>query len=577
MAEQGIFTEHVMCARKIVLSSCIAAAFLLLPIIGLAGDSIHLEEPNNYNNPKDTFGTPPSEWNKADTQVYGIPPSQWYSTWQDNPALVDLQSNYVFIASMFYMGSYNEFETDLYQAFSGGVGGSYAETSEEYAGNNAGTDLGFMMKFNDSSTFGAILHYRYDGILGYGDTSQNFYNGAGVSLTLNTESVRRSDANSTGLTLLYDVDYSDAFSLGLSLAYMYTNDNTNYDEYSVGMNNTGAVVDEDIRIARETIFNIHRLSPTIGTSFSPSDRFILNVSFTTDFLFGGVEKNAIMTDYNTTYAISSTYREHLDDGKLSGYGFSGEADTEIFLTDALSLTYLANASYRDTSWEIDGATGGYFLPLVYYGLAYGPGSADYESEERTWHATAGAGMNYDLSGVALHSLITYTRWERSTAFYQENPITAVGPPVPTSNFTQRTDEELDIMNLKLGATFDISSLISMDLGIGYSVGWANYNLYEATYSPVSPTEFITTAKDTDTFHDMTVGSSMIISPLENFNITLSAMGKFPLNQRKYNLSGTTNGATLGAFPISSWGGSTIRDYGSSTWNYGGTLSIGYEF
>ena len=555
----------------------VIAVLVCTPLIGLAGDSIHLEEPNNFNNPKDTFGTPPSEWNKTDIQAYGIPPSEWYSTWRDNPALVDLQSNYVFIASMFYMGSFNEFETDLYQPTTAVGGASYAETNEEFVGNSAGTDLGFLMKFNDFSTFGAILHYRYDGILGYGDITSVYIDGGGGIGIMSSKSVRRSDANSTGLSLLYDIDYSDAFSLGFDLTYMYTNKNTNYDVNSESTTSSGVVFDEDVRIDRETVFNINRISPTIGASFTPSDSFILNVSFTSDFLFGGVEKYARMHDWNTTFGSPpADYREHLDDGKLSGYGFSGEADTEIFLTDTLSLTYLANASYNDTSWDVDGVAGGYFLPIVYYGLVYGPGTADYESEERTWNATGGAGMNYDLSGVVLHSLITYTRWERSSVFYQENTFN-VGAAVPVSNFTQRTDEELDIMNLKLGATFDVSPVVSMDLGVGYSVGWGRYNLYESTYSPASTTEFITTAKDTDTFHDMTVGSSMIITPMENFNITLSAMGKFPLNQKKYNLFGSTDGASAGGAPTGTWTGNTIRDYGSSTWNYGGTLSIGYEF
>ncbi|MBN1881932.1 MAG: hypothetical protein JW885_07145 [Deltaproteobacteria bacterium] len=566
-----------MRVKNYVLIIGVVAVLVCTPLIGLAGDSIHLEEPNSFNNPKDAFGTPPSEWNKTDTQTYGIPPSEWYSTWRDNPALVDLQSNYAFIASMFYMGSFNEFETDMYQAFTGGVGGSYAETTEEYAGNSAGTDLGFLMKFNDISTFGAILHYRYDGILGYGDITTILSNGAGVYIAMTSESVRRSDANSTGLTLLYDIDYSDAFSLGFDLTYMYTNENTNYDVNSVDIVSTGAVVDEEMKIDRETIFNINRISPTIGTSFTPTDSFILNVSFTTDFLFGGVEKHSRLYDWNTAVAVPPiNYREHLDDGNLSGYGFSGEADTEIFLTDALSLTYLANASYTDTSWEVDGAVDGYFLPFYYYGLLCGPGTMDYESEERTLNATAGAGMNYDLSGAILHSLITYTYWNRDTAFYQENTFNFAAV-VPVSNFTQRTEEELNIMNLKLGATFDVSPVLSMDFGVGYSVGWGRYNLYESIYSPGSTTEIITAAKDTDTFHDMTVGSSMVFRPIDNLNITLSAMGKFPLNQKKYNLSGTTDGATAGGLPISIWSGNTIRDYGSSTWNYGGTLSIGYEF
>jgi len=557
-------------------------AFAVTPLTGFTGDAMHLEELNFYNSPKDIFRGSPSDWNRTDTQTYGISPSQWYLTWRDNPALVELQGDRAFIASMFYSGSYSDFSSNMY-ILSGqpttNPGYRAADTGETYIGNSVGTDLGFLVALNNSATFGALFHYRYDGMLGEGSATVERWRSAFGWYDLNhIESVRRSDAHSTGLTLLYDVDFSDAFSLGFDLTYLFTTENMNYDENMIEYEYTaGALtgIDEE-KIDRETIFNTHRLSPTIGVSFTSAVAFVLNLAVTADILFGGVEKNMdAVARANGLPFNPSDYVERLDGGSLFGYGFEAEADAEIFLTDALSLALLVNGSFHDTSWDIDGNVSGWFEPNAYRSMYLEPGMMEYEYEERTWHLTTGLGVNYALSNVVLHSLFTYTRWERDIAYYMEDIITPGLTFVPFSIFTQRTTEELDILALKVGATIDISSSISMDFGLGYSVGWGNYSLYEYIHSDAFTTQdgMFILLDETDTFHELSAAVSMIITPTENLSISLSAMGTFPLDGKSYPLTGSMINNNTG----SSWQGDYFIDGDSSTWNYGGNLSIEYRF
>ena len=563
----------------------VIATLAVTPLTGLAGDAMHLEEINFYNSPQDIFRGSPSGWNKTDTQTYGISPSDWYLTWQDNPALTELQGDRAFIASMFYSGSYSDFSSNMYILSGDPIfnpGYRAAETGETYIGNSAGTDLGFLMTLSDSATFGALFHYRYDGMLGKGSASVERWRSAFTLYDLSyIESVRRSDSHGTGLTLLYDIDFSDALSLGFDLTYLFITENTNYDENMIEYEYTGGAggaligIDED-KIDRETVFNTHRLSPTIGISFTSTDAFTLNLAVTTDILFGGVEKNMDAAARADGLPFNpSDYRERLDGGNLFGYGFEAEADAEVALTNALSLAFLTSGSFHDTSWDINGDVTGWFEPDVYRSIYLEPGMMEYEYEERTWHLTTGLGINYALSKIVLHSLFSYTRWERDSAYYMEDIITPGLTTIPYSIFTQRTSEELDILALKVGATMDISSSISMDLCLGYSVGWGDYSLYEYIHSDAFTTEdgMFILLDETDTFHELSAAVSMIITPVERLSITLSAMGTFPLDGKSYPLTGSMiNNNTL-----SSWQGDYFIDCDSSTWNYGGTISIEYRF
>lgn len=553
----------------------------VLPLTSLAGDAMHLEELNFYNSSKDIFRGSPSDWNKTDTRTYGVSPSEWYSTWQDNPALVELQGDFVFISSMFYSGSYSDFSADMYKVNALAVGLRTSDISEEYIGNSTGTDLGFLMALSDSATLGGLLHYRYDGMLGEGDSL--IYRLRPLlpdAIFSYVDSEHRSDAHSTGLTLLYDLNFSDTFSLGLDLTYLFTSESTNntVNMKEITFDGSGVIIRrESERTARETVFTTHRLSPTVGASFTPSNTFSLNLAVTTDIIFGEVEKNMDAADRTNGLPTNPLdYRERLDGGGLSGYGITAEADAEIFLTDALSLSLLLCGSYLETSWDIDGDVSGWFDPDNYKScLHLAPGTNEYEYEEHTWHTTFGVGMNYALSKVALHSLLTYTRWERDTAYYMENLFTTPISGVPHSIFTQRTGEELDILTLKLGTTLDVSSAISMDFGLGYSVGWGDYDYYEYIHSWDSSFQdgLFILLNETDTFHELSAAVSMIITPMENLNITLSAMGAFPLDGKSYPL----DGSMINGNPASGLQGDFSLDSEISTWNYGGNLSIEYRF
>ena len=560
----------------LVLLVCCAA----LPV--LADESMHLIEPNLANTPKDTFGTPPSEWDNKGLDTFGTPPSEWYSTWKSNPALLNLQENYYFIASMFFKGSYTDFENEMTNALAGGYN-SWSESGEKVVGNSTGTDIGFLVRFNDISSFGGLVHYRYDNMLGYGDFDMSHTElgvGGPGSMVISGETARRSDAHTEGLTLLYDMDVSDVFSMGMGLTYLYTYENMNYDVNGTTTTLVLLAIPEDVKIDREYIFNTHTLSPSIGFSITPTDRFTLNLSGSVDFYLGTMEKKSRMYDSyyinNGTLPAGTTYSERLDDGDIEGYGYNAEADTEIFLTDELSLTYLASGSYTDRSWDIDGVTNGFFAPYGYFGIYHGPGSITYENDEKTWHATGGAGLNYALARVTLNSLITYTHWENKTSYLENNNAVdwAVGPY--NAWFEERTKEDLDIISLKLGATAHVTDDITFDLGVGYGFGWGDYRYNVSSNSPLSLGELTFGGSDGDTFHDLSAGGSLTYSPFDRLNISLSGSGKFPLDKKAYNLSGTSAGGGAAISPLA-WGGAGSRGYESTGFTYGGNFFIGYEF
>lgn len=561
-------------SAMLVLFVCCAA----LPV--LADESMHLIEPNLANTPKDTFGTPPSEWDNKGLDAFGTPPSEWYSTWESNPALLNLQENYYFVYSMFYKGSYTDFENEMTNTLAGGYA-SHSESEENVVGNSTGSDIGFLMRFNDVSSFGALIHYRYDNMLGYGDFDMT-HTGPSVagdtSMTISGTTARRNDAHTEGLTLLYDMDVSDVFSFGAGLTYLYTYENMNYDVNASTSSLVLLAATEDVKIDREYIFYKHTMSPSFGVSFTPTDRFTLNLSGSADFYLGTMEKNSRMYDsyYINLGTISdTTYGERLDDGDIDGYGYNAEADTEIFLTDELSLTYLGSASYRDVDWDIDGAASGFFAPYGYFGIYHGPGSITYENEEETWHVTGGAGLNYALARVTLNSLITYTHWENKTSYFENNNAQDITGPY-NAWFDERTKEELETISLKLGATANLSDDFTLDMGVGYGFGWGDYR-YDVGYnSPLSNGEITFGGDDGDTFHDLSAGGSLTYSPFDRLSISLSGSGKFPLDKKSYNLSGTGAGGGGAINPLA-WSGPGSRGYDSSGFTYGGNFFIGYEF
>jgi len=567
-----------MKSRLRLLSAILVLFVCCMAFPAAAQEPTHHIEPNLANTPKDTFGTPPSEWDNKGMDAFGTPPSEWYSSWESNPALLNLQENYYFIASMFYKGSYTDFENDMSNTLLGGYS-STSDTSEKAVGNSTGADIGFLMRFNDVSSFGGLIHYRYDSILGYGDFDMT-HTEAGAGMVVSGETARRSDAHTEGLTLLYDMDVSDVFSMGMGFTYLYTYDNINYDVKGSTSRMTGLPATEDVRIDREYIFNTHTLSPKFGFSITPTDRFTLNLSGSVDFYLGTMEKISRMYD---SYYINvgmlpagTTYSERLDDGDIEGYGYNAEADTEIYLTDELSLTYLASGSYSDKSWDIDGAVTGFFAPYTYAGIYHGPGSIAYENKEKNWHATGGAGLNYALARVTLNSLITYTHWENKTSYYENNNAQDLTGPY-NAWFQERTREELDIISLKLGATARMTDTITFDVGVGYGFGWGDYR-YDVSYnSPLTTSELTFGGSDGDTFHDLTAGGSLIYSPFDRLNISLSGSGRIPLDGKSYSLSGTSAGGAGTSINPLAWGGAGSRGYDSHGYNYGGNFSIGYEF
>lgn len=82
----------------------------------------------------------------------------------------------------------------------------------------------------------------------------------------------------------------------------------------------------------------------------------------------------------------------------------------------------------------------------------------------------------------------------------------------------------------------------------------------------------------DMYQDLTLTTGLTLTPVERLTIALGGMVKMPLDPLDYETDGTIVITPAGAFPTLLPGaGPFVRDYESSGWEYGGTLTITYEF
>ena len=82
----------------------------------------------------------------------------------------------------------------------------------------------------------------------------------------------------------------------------------------------------------------------------------------------------------------------------------------------------------------------------------------------------------------------------------------------------------------------------------------------------------------DTYQDLTLTTGLTLTPAERVTIALGGMVKIPLDPLDYEMDGTV--VVLPAPPPAGRlprQGPFTRDYESSGWEYGGLLTITYEF
>ncbi|MBN1571562.1 MAG: hypothetical protein JW984_00015 [Deltaproteobacteria bacterium] len=518
--------------------------------------------------------------------------SIWNSDFQINPALLEPKSEYEFYYDIYYLGGLTRVSTDIYNeimlnATQGDIRGAF---DEAYVSNAIGTDVGFLVKLNDISNLGAIFSYKNNLLKGDGSFKYEWSYPATFSGDVESSFRSKADSNTYGISLLYNVDLTDYLSLGAGFKYAYTLEKSVNDATGYGVaTGPGGEFPENVSTDREMTFKYHLFAPTLGVSVYPTDFLILNSSVTGNIYTGRVEKKAsLFADHWSNVAPgnfpSNTYEENLNSGRIKGYEISANLKPEYKINDIVSILAVADYFQRDIEWKIDGMGVGYFAPFNYPEIFYGDGTVEYQGKQRQWEIESGAGVKLSLDGFDLRGNALYTHYNLYSAYYHENVVDdglAMGSGF--NSFTRRMEEEMDIMSLTFGVGKEFTPELTADLSIRYDLGWGEMSLYEANHSPYisgdPSTITYVRVSDTDSYQDLTLATSMTITPMSRLSLVFGGMVTMPLSSLNYNLKGySTGGSDFGGsgFPYS-YDGDSARGYNSRGWNYGGSLRIRFEF
>ncbi len=509
--------------------------------------------------------------------------SLWNMDFRCNPALLRLDCPYEFIYDNYYFGGYHNKDTaDLIGVVPPvGVAGVYTlgSVDSEYLLNVAGTDVGFAMRLNDRANLAFILNYRYGNVLGDGEFTNNWVNGTDygdMSGTLN----QRLDSHTVAPSVLFSFKVSDAFTLGASLKYAYTNERFDEDVEGDGPTAIGAPLAENLLIDRDLCLSYHYISPKFGISFVPSDRFVLNASVAVGFYFGGVNKDASLSDdYYGALFTPRPYTEDLHSTDVRGWDIAAKVRPEFKVSDALSIPLMVDFWYKDFRWGVDGTSAGYFTPVTYSGIFQGPGTIDYESDTTTWDITAGAGMKYKTDVGTLSGMLAYTHWAFNNDYDQENFVLLTAPGGGLTVFSQDDHETRDIMSLAFTLEKAFTDKFSADFGIRYDLGWAcrQYDLYYDSPYEENIAPLVITTSGRDVYQDLTLSNHLTFAPVPRLKIVLGGFVTIPLDELNYSLDGHSTGLVDEVRRPWYVEGPAVRDYENCGWEWGGMLSLTYEF
>jgi hypothetical protein len=496
-----------------------------------------------------------------------------------NPALLSLRCPYEFFSDLNYHGG-------TYKVSTGGFWGpdaagdtaSRASDSGYYL-HGLGGDAGFAVSLTDATNLAALVSYRW-GFL-YGDTDFEDYISTFASTFWGSWD-ERLNANTFGISLLVNHAFSDSFTLGTGLTYSYNTERLIREGAGNGTNGAPPFpITEVALIDREYKLYYHRLAPVVGILLKPSDRFTLDASLEAGFSFGnaGVESNL----YDSGGGATRWYSDDADSRDLFGWDIAAKVRPVITLSDRLSIPLVLDFTYRSFDWEADGAAYGRFEPNLYGGIFQGGGTIDYENDARSWDITAGAGVTYDAGWATLAAMLSYTHWDFANEYSQENWVAGFGILQDGLTYFYQDDNEVrDTVSLGVMVNKEFSPMVSAALGLRYDIGWGRRD-YGTEYSSPresvvagNATTYVTNADSHDMYQDLTLTVGLTLTPIERLTVALGGMVKFPLDPLDYEMEGTvvrTGSAPL-RLPDS---GPFVFDYDSSGWEYGGLLTVTYEF
>ena len=541
---------------------------ITITISASAQDYIYLEDENLYR-----FN--------ISTTILRTDASLWDKDFRYNPALLDTFAPFEIIYDIYYLGSYNDVSTTVYGRWDTGFGfiGDLTGSSDvTYISNSVGTDIGFVKEISNMSSLAAVFNYKYYNLKGDGAFTTYWTDNIPPALTghMVGTSERKINSHTVGLTLLYDIDFNDDFSLGVGLKYSYFNEKQEYDITGKGIDDIG--IAEDLRINKENVYSYHLISPTLGLSLRPFDKLVIDSYLSAGFYMGTIDKKSTIFDnYWDNAGVpppSNTYTEDLTSNKLSGWEINCGLETDYMVSDSLSIPFFIDFSYRDMLWEVGGTASGWFTSWCLLSpstLILGPGTIFYKSDGETWDVEIGAGLEYKIGGFDFSAIASYTRWESSFSFYRRNSILGIW----LAYFERSTTETRDILSIEFGAAKEFNQKLSVDFNLLYNVGWGRLKYYENEAFSPPPINAYNEVEGKDTYHDLGISFSLSYSPMEKLTISCAGMVKIPLNSIDYNLTGESKLLPTGILDF--YGGPSTIDYNLRGWDYGGMLNIKYEF
>lgn len=500
----------------------------------------------------------------------------------NNPALLRLDSSFMFLSDSYYLGSYSDVSTEdtMYgngQSYPVGTVVGTSELDGTYCTNNWSTDVGFALKVGSNMNLAFVFNYLYGDTRGDSDiytfTLYQFPGGDYCYFWGDGEDTHRSHTYAS--TALFSYVPNDSFSIGAGITYAYTNN-----KQTDGLKGLSLYVQPGIGstvdyLSHEEILTLryHNISPFIGVSYAPFSALDLELSVAFDNYFGSVSKESEIGD------SFSVYSEDVDSNDLDGWGVRGDLTMNVGVSDAVSIPIAFSASYDKFGWNADGA--GYsqsFSVTSYWYIFRGQGPIVYDNDFKGWDISAGAGIRYAADEFAFSFMPMYTHREFINDYSILNNVKSGSPG--DYYFEQSDKEVVDVLSFDIRVEKTFSEVFSGEFGIRYDYGWAkrDYDIYVDSPFIFLPNNYLdATNSGKDQFHDLMLTTKMSFAPIENLSIALSGMVTIPLDSLDYDLSGTAVGMDPAA-AANVFGTIGIdRDYKDSTWIYGGMLELTYKF
>ena len=238
----------------------------------------------------------------------------WNMDYRHNPALLKLDCPYEFIDDAYYLGSgwsissesFNEGFT--YNGLRPGFLTKHVE--DKYLTTVLGTDAGFALNLNDRSNLAVIFNYRYGNTKGDGNF---FLISSGPTFTAREDGSisQKLETHDFTLSVLYSLKMSNSLTFGAGLKYTYRDESWDSDTFGQGIDGSfvpASSFTTDLNQDLGLRYNI--VSPVLGVSLKPSDRFNMDAWLSAGFYFGDVRKNSNLFEnasgFNPPTAKTST-------------------------------------------------------------------------------------------------------------------------------------------------------------------------------------------------------------------------------------------------------------------------------